>query len=130
MRRGVAVVALVVAAACHGPYYRARDAVGSELVAPVFVDDEELLDALGVQVAGSGFAGQEGTPTLLLDVKNQDLEAMALAIDCSFADADGEVVAHDERRWLRLAPQQVVRLPFVAPAGARAVAEVVIGWDR
>lgn len=130
MRCRAAVLALACAAACHGPYYRAHDAVGSELQAPVFVDDEELLDVLGVQVAGSGFAGREGTPTLLLDVKNQDLEAMALAVDCSFADADGNVVAHDERRWLRLAPQQVVRLPFVAPAGASSVAEVVLGWDR
>lgn len=124
------MLALAFAAACHGPYYRARDAVGSELLVPVFVDDEELLDVLGVQVVGTGFAGRDGTPTLLLDVKNQDLEAMALAVDCSFADADGEVVAHDERRWLQLAPQQVVRLPFVAPAGASRVTEVVIGWDR
>lgn len=124
------MLALAFAAACHGPYYRARDAVGSELAVPVFVDDEELLDVLGVQVAGSGFAGEEGAPTLLLDVRNQDLEAMALAVDCSFADPAGEVVAHDDRRWLRLAPQQVVRLPFVVPAGASRVAEVVIGWDR
>lgn len=130
MRGRAVLLALACAAACHGPYYRARDAVGSELVAPVFVDDEELLDVLGVQVAGSGFAGREGTPTLLLDVKNQDHESMALAVDCSFADADGEVVAHDPRRWLRLTPQQVARLPFVLPAGAASVAEIVIGWDR
>ena len=130
MRGGAAVLALAFTAACHGPYYRAHDAVGSELLAPVFVDDEELLDVLGVQVVGTGFAGRDGTPTLLLEVTNQDLEAMALAVDCSFADTAGEVVVCDDRRWLRLAPQQVVRLPFVVPAGAASVAEVVLGWDR
>lgn len=130
MRCRAAVLALACAAACHGPYYRAHDGVGSELLAPVFVDDEELLDVLAVQVVGPGITDRDGPPTLMLEVKNQDLEAMALAVDCRFADAAGEVVATDDRRWLRLAPQQVVRLPFVVPTGAASVAEVVIAWDR
>jgi hypothetical protein len=130
VRGGAAVLALAFATACHGPHYRAHDAVGVELAAPVFVDDEELLDVLAVQVVGTGFAGRDGTPTLVLEVTNQDLEAMSLAVDCSFSDAAGAVVASDDRRWLRLAPQQVVRMPFVAPAGATHVAEVVLGWDR
>jgi len=130
VRGRAAVLALAFATACHGPYYRAHDAVGVELAAPVFVDDEELLDVLAVQVVGTGFAGRDGTPTLVLEVTNQDLEAMSLAVDCSFADAAGDVVATDDRRWLRLAPQQVVRMPFVAPAGASSVAAIVLGWDR
>ena len=130
MRGGAAVLALAIGAACHGPYYRAHDAVDRELSVPVFVDDEELLDALIVQVVDSSSDGRGGCPVLLLEVKNQDLETVSLAVDCSFADTAGEVVVCDDRRWLRLAPQQVVRLPFVVPAGAASVAEVVLGWDR
>lgn len=124
------MLALAFAAACHGPYYRARDAVDRELAAPVFIDDEELVDALVMQVVGTGRAGRDGRPTLLLDVKNNDLETVALAVDCSFADAVGDIVASDDRRWLRLAPQQAVRMPFVAPPEAVAIAEIVFRWDR
>jgi len=54
---------------------------------------------------------------------------MALAVDCTWADTNGVVVAGDDRRWLRLAPQQSVRIGFVAP-GTASLAGVVVGWDR
>lgn len=125
-----ACLLLAVAAGCHGPHYRAHDALGGELAAPVFVDDEELLDVFAVRVVHHGLAGRDGTDSWLLEFTNQDLEAMALAVDCSWADTVGVEVACDDRRWFRLAAQQSVRVGFVAPAGAAALAAVVVGWDR